>query len=120
MPSPLVSLPTELLESIVQQLPIKDARNLLLSCKTIYQKGKQAFNKTCFCTIPVSVSEASLCQAEDLLDNEYCRCLQTIFIILDAEELRPLQSRLASVVAKGLQASTKCDIIIIYNHPKRL
>jgi len=119
MPSPLVSLPTELLESIVQQLPIEDARNLLLSCKTIYQKGKQAFDETCFRTIPVSVSEAGLCQAEDLLDNEYCRCLQTIFIILDAEELGPLQSRLASVVAKGLQASTKCDTIIIYDHPKR-
>jgi hypothetical protein len=114
MLSPAVSLPTELLESIVQQLPIEGVRSLLLSCKTIHQKDKHAFNETCFRTIPVSVSEAGLCQAEDLLDNEYCRCLQTIFIILDSEELGPLQSRLASVVAKGLQVSTKCDIVGIH------
>jgi hypothetical protein len=74
MPSPLVFLPAELLENIVQQLLIKDACNLLLSCKTIYKKGKQAFDETSFCTIPVRVSEAGLCQAEDLLDSEYCRC----------------------------------------------
>jgi hypothetical protein len=61
MLSPLAFLPTELLENIVQQLLIKDACNLLLSSKTIYKKGKQAFNKTCFCTILVSVSEAGLC-----------------------------------------------------------
>jgi hypothetical protein len=119
MPSHPVSLPTELLENIVQQLSIEDARNLLLSCKTMYKKGKQAFDETCFRTIPVIASEAGIRQAEDLLDNEYCRCLETISIFIDSEDWDVPQSRLASVLAKGRQVSTKLDTIRIYDNPKR-
>jgi hypothetical protein len=86
MPSHPVSLPTELLENIVQQLSIEDARNLLLSYKTIYKKGKQAFDETCFRTIPVIASKAGIRQAKDLLDNEYCRYLETISIFINSED----------------------------------
>jgi hypothetical protein len=119
MSASLISLAPELVCSIVQELPVKYARNLLESCKTIYWNGKYAFDEKCFHTLPVGLSQANLRKVDDILDNESCRFLRRIFIRLDHNILDLASpNQLTSVLAKGLRASTKCETIIIYDDPR--
>jgi hypothetical protein len=107
---------------IVKELPIENARDLLVSCKKIHDDGQYAFTEKCFHTILVSLSQKNLCKVDDILDNESCRFLQRIFIRLDQQDnlvALPLPTQLASILTKGLRASTKCKTIVIYDDPRR-
>jgi hypothetical protein len=107
---------------IVKELPIENACDLLASCKKIHNNGQYAFTKKCFHTIPVSLSQRNLRKVDDILDNESCRFLQRIFIRLDQQDnlvALPLPTQLASILAKGLRASTRCETIVVYNDPRR-
>jgi hypothetical protein len=127
MPSPLVSLPIELFQRVVELLSIEDARDLLSTCSNLYGNGKHVLDKKCFGVLPVNLSEESLLQAEDILTEEPCRrFLQAVRIRLDqydfdgpyGQEHEEAAEHLASVLTSALQVSTKCDTIIIYDSPK--
>jgi hypothetical protein len=83
MSTSLISLAPELVYIIVKELPIKNARDLLASCKKIHDNGQYAFTKKCFHMISVSISQRNLRKVDDILDNKSCRFLQRIFIRLD-------------------------------------
>jgi hypothetical protein len=120
MSASLISLAPELVCMIVKELPIENARDLLASCQKIHDNGHYAFTEKCFHTIPVGLSQRSLREADDILDNESCRFLRRIFIRLDHHILDlPSPNQLISVLAKALRASTKCQTIIIYDDPRR-
>jgi hypothetical protein len=107
---------------IVKELPIENARDLLASCKKIHDNGQYAFTEKCFHTIPVSLSQRNLRKVDDILDNESCRFLQRIFIRLDQQDnlvALPLPTQLASILAKDLRASTRCETIVVYDDPRR-
>jgi hypothetical protein len=127
MASPLVSLPIELFQRIVELLSIEDARDLLSTCSNLYNNGKHVLDKKCFGILPVNLSEGSLLQADDILTEEPCHCfLQAVCIRLDqynfdnryGQEQEEAAEYLALVLSRALQVSAKCDIILIYDSPK--
>jgi hypothetical protein len=128
MASLLVSLPIELFQRVVEFLSITDARDLLSTCSNLYRNGKNVLEKKCFSVLPVNLSKESLEQAEDILTEEPChRFLQAVRIRLDkyvfhgpySQEHEEAIERLASVLTRALQVSTKFDTIIIYDSPSR-
>jgi hypothetical protein len=118
MPPSLISLPPELLCDILRKLPIEEARNLLLSCREIYDNGKHAFDQKCFCVIPLTLEHESLSQAEDLTKEQRCCFLEEIIIRIDREcDRYPgklyLKDRLLFLFTNALQVFTKFDTITI-------
>ena len=67
MASPLVSLPIELFQRVVELLSIEDARDLLSTCSNPYGNGKHLLDKKCFGVLPVNLSEESLLQSPPVL-----------------------------------------------------
>lgn len=60
MPSSLVTLPTEVIELIVRLLPLKDIRNLRLTCKALSDKSCASHFKTFFHTQHVVLTADAL------------------------------------------------------------
>jgi hypothetical protein len=60
---PLLSLSSEIVCELIKDLPIKDAFNLLKSCRKNYHDGKYAFDKRCFHTLLLLLEPASLAKA---------------------------------------------------------
>jgi hypothetical protein len=80
MSSPLVTLTPELICHIIKELPIKDGRIFLESCKEIYNNGIYAFDEKCFRAILVRLTEEGLDQAKQILKDYLIHFLQEIFI----------------------------------------
>ena len=78
MTSSLLSLPQELFNYIVNYLPRKYVSTLLVTFKYTYVKGIYAFNKSCFCIIPVELLCEGLCNTKKILNNIYARYIYTI------------------------------------------
>ncbi|KAI8663418.1 hypothetical protein NCS57_00942600 [Fusarium keratoplasticum] len=60
MPSPLETLPTEVIELIVRLLPLKDIRSLRLACRTLSDKSSESHFKTFFYTQHVVMTADAL------------------------------------------------------------
>jgi hypothetical protein len=129
MSSPLVTLAPEIVCYIIKELPIKDGRIFLESCKKIYNNGIYAFDEKCFRAIPVRLTEEGLNQAKQILKDHSIHFLQEIFIrfrtglgVLGPEKLY-IENALISALTQGLQASTQpltisiCDRAERFNDP---
>jgi hypothetical protein len=69
MSFPLVTLTLKIVCHIIRELPIKDGRIFLESCKKLYNNRIYAFDKKCFCAILVCLTEEGLNQARQLLKD---------------------------------------------------
>ncbi|KAH7418698.1 hypothetical protein BKA64DRAFT_635816 [Cadophora sp. MPI-SDFR-AT-0126] len=123
MPPPLISLPPELLCNILKKLPFKAGRELMASCRKIYDNGKPAFDQKCFKVIPLSLEDKSMLQAEELTKKQPCCFLEEIVIRIDREcDRHPgklhFEDRLLSIFTNARQLSTKFNAITIHYDPE--
>ncbi|KAH8650273.1 hypothetical protein BGZ60DRAFT_534372 [Tricladium varicosporioides] len=121
----LVTLAPEVICHIIKELPIKDSRIFLESCKKLYNNGIYAFDQKCFRAIPVRLTKESLDQAKQILKDHSIHFLQEIFIrfrtgldVLGPERLY-IENALISVLTQGLQSSTQPLTIRICDHAER-
>ncbi len=125
MPPSLISLPPELLCDILKKLPIEYGRELLASCREIYNNGKHAFDQKCFSVIPLTLDHRRMLQAEELTKEQPCCFLEEIIIRIDRECHRHLgelhlEERLLSLFTNARQVSTKFDRISKNSSTRRL
>lgn len=123
MPPSLISLPPELLCNILKKLPIDHGRDLLASCREIYDNGKHAFDQKCFSVIPLTLEDESILQAEELTKEQPCCFLEEVIIRIDREcDRHPgklhLENRLLSIFTNALQVSSKFNTITIHYDPE--
>jgi hypothetical protein len=102
-------------------LSIKDACNLLSSCRQIYSNGKHAFDEKCFHVLPVKLESQSLRTAKDVIKKEQCRFVRKIFIRLDQvyvplSLVRPQEIArhcLYKILKRGLYPFTKYNNLLL-------
>ena len=125
MPPSLCTLPRDIVCRIVEELPTaEDALRFIQCCRYLHTTGEYEFNKKRFRVLPIGLESEALRNADqfaDLMIEKSSGCfLREILIRIDRASF-DIEDELANLLKKSLQASTKCDTIImsygILSHP---
>ena len=83
VPPSLVSLSLELFCKVVDELPIDNTRELLASCRHMYDSGKFAFNQKCYRVLQFALEHESLLRAKEPIKKQPVCFLEKVFIRID-------------------------------------